>query len=317
MIINVEEIYKSSVEEFAGNQKRVFINSVLGVYCGISKEGYLRISFMSKNVAPKMESTKLLRVVQGFESQGVYWTCFDLLHNDARKVFFAFCDNLVKAVVDVSDEYGAMQLLKKRYSTWKTMFQHDKEKKISKELLQGLYGELYFLKNYMCRKYNMDIAVHAWSGPDLKSKDFAVDDDWYEIKTAGANAVVVKISSLTQLASSHNGHLVIVKVEGMSDQFEGSDSSVGEIFKYILSELQDDSAKDAFLSKLSNCGFDISDDSFNTKFDVKSVKIYAVKDGFPRLTENDVPHDEICDVTYSLIINSLNPYLEEELNGIN
>lgn len=317
MIINLEEIYKSSVEELAGNQKRVFINSILGIYCGINKEGCLRISFMSKNVAPKMESTKLLRVVQGYESENVYWTCFDLLHNDARKVFFAFCDNLVETVTNVSSEYEALQLLKKRYSIWKIMFQHEKEKKIPKELLQGLYGELYFLKNYMCEKYSADTAVQAWSGPDLKSKDFAVNDDWYEVKTAGANAVAVKISSLTQLSSSHNGHLVVIKVEGMSDQFESKDASVGEIFKDILSNLRDDDKKNIFMSKLCSYGFDISDDSFNAKFDVKSMKIYSVKEGFPRLTEKDVPYDEICDVTYSLIINSLNPYLEEAFDGIN
>ena len=59
---NIEQSYSQFADELSGNQKRFTINSVLGVYYGISNDGFLRISFMSVSPAPKMESTKLLRV---------------------------------------------------------------------------------------------------------------------------------------------------------------------------------------------------------------------------------------------------------------
>ena len=311
MTIDFEAKYMALSAELAGNQKKLDVNSAIGVYYGLSKDGNMRLAFMSVSPAPKIESTKMLRVTQGEESKTVYWTCFDLLQPDAKKVFFTFCENLIEAVTDITDEQKALTSLKNRYITWKTMFKRDSGSTISREKLQGLYGELYFLKKYMLDKYTPTIAVPAWSGPDSKSKDFAVGDEWYEVKTPGANATTVRISSLTQLSSANPGHLVIVKVESMSDQFDNGEASVGDLFKYILDQINDETLEGVFLSKLSAYGFDASDESFMAKFDVKSMNLYKVDADFPRLTEADVPHVEICDVTYSLIINSLKPYLEE------
>jgi hypothetical protein len=310
-MIDFEAKYTALSAELAGNQKKLDIKSALGVYYGLSKDGNMRLAFMSVSPAPKIESTKMLRVTQGEESKTVYWTCFDLLQPDAKKVFFTFCENLIEAVTDITDEQKALTSLKKRYITWKTMFKRDSGSTISRESLQGLYGELYFLKKYMLDKYTPDIAISAWSGPDAKSKDFAVGDEWYEVKTPGANATTVRISSLTQLSSATPGHLVIVKVESMSDQFNNGEASVGDLFKYILGKINDETLEGIFLSKLSAYGFDASDESFMAKFDVKSLNLYKVDANFPRLTEADVPYVEICDVPYSLIINSLKPYLEE------
>ena len=41
---------------------------------------------MSSVPTPKLESTKLLKVYQGRESDNVYWTCFDLLKKKEKKV---------------------------------------------------------------------------------------------------------------------------------------------------------------------------------------------------------------------------------------
>ena len=310
-MIDFNFIFNSFAGEVSGNQKKLDIQSAVGVYYGFSKDGNLRISFMSANKPPKMESTKVLQVTQGVESQNVYWTCFDLLQQDAKKVFFAFCSNLVDSVTDIFDEQKALLALKKRYITWKTMFKRDTDSKISQEVLQGLYGELYFLKSYMLDKYSIEVAVNAWSGPDAKSKDFSVETDWYEVKTVGANATSVRISSLTQLDSENDGHLVIVKVEAMSDEFDNGASSVGEIFKYIFERIKDETVEGIFLSKLSSYGFDISDKTFDKRFDVKSLNLYLVNGNFPRLTEKKVPYAEMTDISYSLIINSLACYMEE------
>ena len=48
-----------------------------------------------------------------------------------------------------------------------------------------------------------------------------------------------------------------------------------------------------------------------SKFDVKSMNAYKVSGDFPRLTEKDIARPEICDVSYSLIINSLKDYMED------
>lgn len=310
-MIDFESMYGSLTNELSGNQKKLNIHSVIGVYYGLSKDGNYRIAFLSSSVAPKIESTKMLRVTQGEEAANTYWTCFDLLQHDAKKVFFTFCANLIDAVTDIYDEQKALYALKKRYITWKTMFRRDSSNKLSKEVLQGLFGELYFMKKYMLDRFGAAVAVQAWSGPDFKSKDYAVDTEWFEVKTVGANTTTVHISSLAQLSSDHDGHLIVVKAEAMSDQFSNGESSIEELFNYIFAQINDETAEGIFLSKLSAFGFDSSDESFMSKFDVKSMTSYKVSGDFPRLTEKDITRPEICDVSYSLIINSLKDYTED------
>ena len=310
-MISFEQVFSSLADELAGNQKRLTVSSALGVYYGLSKDGNLRLAFLSVAPAPKMESTKLLKVTQGAESEKVYWTCFDLLQHDAQKVFYTFCENLVEAVTGIADEQKALQQLKKRYITWKTMFKRDSGNNVSAEVLQGLFGELYFLKKHMLEKYEPAIAIQAWSGPDGRSKDFAVGTEWYEIKAVGANSPNVRISSLAQLSSEYDGHLIVLKTERMSEQFDNGEACVHDLFKYILSVINDETVEGIFLSKLSSFGYDISDESYTAKFDVKSMTSYKVSDGFPRITEQDIQRIEICDVGYSLILNALKPYAED------
>ena len=67
VMVDFEREYKAFVNETTGNQKRISVKSALGVYCGLSEEGNLRIAFMSRSSAPKIESTKMLKVTQGEE----------------------------------------------------------------------------------------------------------------------------------------------------------------------------------------------------------------------------------------------------------
>ena len=310
-MIDFEELYGTLGKELSGNQKRLSIESVLGVYYGMSKDGFFRISFMSSRKAPNIESTRLLRITQGSESEGVYWTCFDLLQHDAQKVFFTFCESLIEAIEGISEEKKALDVLKTRYITWKALFKRECSNRLTREELQGLFGELYFLNKYMIPKYGTNEAIRSWSGPDAKSKDYSIKTDWYEIKTIGANSVTVKISSLSQLTSEHEGHLAVIRVEAMSEQYDNEDASIGAVFTSILSKICDESIEAIFLSKLGAYGFDISDESFMSKYEVKSMNLYMVNEEFPRLTEANINKPEVCDVEYSLIVNSLLPYMED------
>jgi len=310
-MIDFEQLFVDLGAEIAGNQKRLSVDSALGVYFGLSPEGMPRLSFMSKGKAPKLESTKTLKISQGAESDNVYWTCFDLMQNEAKKVYFTFCSTLIDAVTGVMVEKEALHSMKKRYIVWKTMFRREIKVKPSMEVLQGLFGELYFLSNYMIPFYGVERSISAWSGPDNKSKDYAIDTTWYEIKTIGANATEVHISSLTQLSSENEGYLVIIRVEPMSDEFNNGKSSIGDLLTLILASITDEVTESTFLGKLSAFGFDSSDCSFNAKFDVKSYGRYLVNDEFPRLTEKDIKHPELSNVQYSLNVGALKKYLEE------
>lgn len=308
-MINFQQYYAGMSSDC--RQKKIPISSSLGVYFGTSDDGFLRLSFLSKETAPRLESTRALRVMQGEESNGIYWTCFDLLQIDAKTVFFTFCDNMVESVAEILDENRALMALKKRYIAWKSMFKGMAKPTISHEAIQGLYGELFFLRHYMIERYGVTVSINGWSGPDSKSKDFSIDRDWYEIKTVGANAISVHISSLSQLSSEDDGCLVVIKVESMSAEYKGEDCSIGALMSEILTLIKDETLENVFLNKLSAYGVELLDTHMTEKFNVKSVVRYKVDDRFPRITESDVRFREICDVSYSLIIGALSDYSVE------
>lgn len=304
-----KEMFETLSNEM-GSQKMLELDSVVRVYYGMSNEGNPRLSFMSSVAPPKMDSTKMLKVVQGKEMDGVYWTSFDLLQSNAKQVFYSFCSDLVGVIEGSSEEKKALVYLKNRFHIWKSMFIKGGSN-ISAELLKGLFGELYFLHTFFADKYGMNEAIVGWSGVDGTSKDFSIETDWYEVKTVSTSAVSVKISSVSQLSSDVPGHLVIIKIESMSPAYSNGKSSIGELLQAILEKIDMDETKESFLGKLAEYGLDLTDECCSEKFSVVSQRLYAVNSEFPRIMESDVKFQEICKVSYELIINSLERFKED------
>ena len=269
------------------------------------------MAFLLSTKAPQMESTKLIRVVDGEETPGVHWLCFDLLSLEAKSAFFAFCLNLTETACRAKNELEAVTRIKNRYANWKALFRSVPSSTYSMELVQGLFGELYFLNNYMIGRYGVDDSVSAWSGPSATSKDYAINTDWFEVKTIGASSACVKINSLAQLSSLYPGKLVVVRVERMAEEFSNGQSSIAELLSCISSLIQDDTIENAFFSKVSSYGVGINDEAFAVKFDVKSLHVYSVESGFPRITFEEIPYSEINNVSYEISIAGIARFMEE------
>lgn len=313
-MIDFRQIYDDLTNQAFGNQKKININSCLNVFFGYNFDGNLRLSFMSETTPPAIKSTKILNVVQGRENTNIYWTSFDLLNADLKDAYLSFCENMIESVVDIKDEQTALSLLKKRFATWRALFKKSEGHDLPKEEILGLFGELTVLKEIIAEKYGINTAVKSWGGPDMHSKDFTLDTTWYEVKTVGANADKVIISSLVQLSSEYPGHLVIVKAESVSPEFTGSNSSLIEIINDIIVMISDDDTEALFTRKIKNLGIDIMQNNISDKFDVKSIKSYKIDGDFPRITEKNVNYSEITDVTYAISIAAISRF-EENDNG--
>lgn len=310
-MINFRETYKKMSNQAAGQQRKIPVSSCLGVFFGFNFDGNLRLSFLSKIVPPKIESTKILCTVQGCENENTYWTSFDLLNSEFREAYFSFCENMIDSVTGISDEVYALNLLKKRFISWKTLFQKSPSHIIAKEKLLGVFGELLVLKNIIAPTYGINAAVQSWGGPDMQSKDFTIDDTWYEVKTIGANANSIHISSLTQLASEYTGHLVVVRAEAVSSEFNEKCYSIIDLIKEILLTVTDEHIENILISKVHDIGIDMVDNEATDRFDVKSVMSYMVDEKFPRITLNNLLYSEIIGVQYEISIPAIKDLAEE------
>lgn len=194
---------------------------------------------------------------------------------------------------------------------WKSLFKNEPTGNVPFETIQGLFGELYFMKKYMFEKHGIPASVRAWSGPETLSKDYAIGREWYEVKTAGANSSYIHISSVAQLSSDVPGHLAVIRVERMASEFSNGESSILELFESILQSISDEAIENIFSSKVASYGITISDSAFSTKFDVKDLKVYCVTDGFPRITINEIPYPEISNISYDISIAAIKRFAEE------
>jgi len=307
--IDFEDKFNSLQEDFLGKQKKLAIDSSLKVFYGVTSDNVLRLSFMSTIEPLNMESTKELKVLLGQESDSVYWTCFDLLNPMAKKVFYAFCNDLVDAITDQYDEADALLQLKNRYHSWKSMFKN--RRKMRPETNQGLFGELYFMNSVMFGKYDPDVVVDSWAGPDGFSKDFSINNVWYEVKTTTSTSHTIKISSISQLSSSTPGYLAVVKVDKMSESFEDGCSNIYDMFKIIMSKIRSNETKEKFIDKLLKYGFDIEENANMEKYKFVDYSIYYVDESFPRLLDSDIKYQEIGKVTYELILPTLEKFKKE------
>lgn len=310
-MIDFYDVFKSFSKQGVGNQKKIAIDSSLEVFFGYSFSGNLRLSFLSRIQPPIIEPTSILNVVQGCEEKNTYWTSFDLLNIDLKEAYFSFCENLVESILGIDDEAFALKVLKRRFITWKKLFQKTSARDISRERLMGIFGELLVLKDIISPEFGVNTAIQAWGGPNMQSKDFTVNNTWYEVKTIGANSDNIHISSLTQLSSDVPGHLIVVRVETVSPEFNKNSFSIIDIIKQILIQISDESIENILIRKIQDLGIDVFGKETAKKFDVKSLDSYTVSDDFPKITDMNIKFPEIINVNYTISRAAISRFKEE------
>ena len=232
------------------------------------------------------------------------------MDSNANEEFFTFCENMIEAVYGVYNEQQAVNKLRRRYFTWRSLFQKNPEKKLSREYLQGIYGELYFLLNNLIPQYGADVAITSWGGPDAQAKDFTISDTWYEIKTIGATVDRVHISSITQLDSDIVGHLIVNRVEAVSPEVADDECKILKLIKDVLSKIDNDYTESLFVDKLESLGISIADCHKYPGFRMMSSASYLVDNSFPRICRKNLLFDEIIGVQYELSLASISKYKE-------
>ena len=287
------------------------LKSSLELYYGYDKKGRYSLSFITDQSGFGITGTQILEIVSGKKKNGSTQIFLILTDNNYQSIFFSFCDDIISALDNVLNPERGYKVFIDRLCKWKRRFA-SKSNHLDNKSIQGLYGELYFLDNFMFHKYGKEKAIKAWGGPLGMTKDFAIDLDWYEIKCVEANSNKVTISSIQQLDAENPGHLVVIKIERVPEAFNNGISSLNDLFKKICKELENlPEATDLFLERVSKKGFQPDEFYNEIKFNVVGEDFYLVQKDFPRLQLPKGAESSIGKVTYELMINSLKSYLEE------
>ncbi|MGL4762495.1 MAG: PD-(D/E)XK motif protein [Sarcina sp.] len=260
---------------------RVDDNHKLDIFIGYATNGKATLTILDFGKAIKVESSQFIEVNLFKQRDSKISLSFTLKESDMYNIFIKFCEDIIESVRTL-ETFEVIEFIIKRWNAWISIFKKAKVDGLGENQIIGLLGELIFLGEYMIPRYGESNAITSWQGPQMLHKDFEIGNTWYEVKTKSTAATTVKISSIEQLDSEEDGYLSVVKIEKTNSANEKS-INLNSYIKYLELNIKDYGVKLELIDKLSEIGYLYDDkyNSFNYKFD--EVKIYEVKDDFPRL----------------------------------
>jgi len=253
----------------------------------------------------KIPIAKAINITQGHRVEDNKWIIhFKLIDSTFAKYFDEFCRKLFESTASISDEYKGPDAVLVFFNDWKKMLSTEN---IRKEDIQGVIGELLFLKRYMIPTYGEIDALSSWTRANYGKQDFIIKYTWYEIKTVRVGALEATISSLEQLDNPNDGHLIIIKLQE-STTASSTSVNLNMLYKMIHGGLIEPFARMMFENALEI--YNVPNKEYDgLTFEVIGIDNYTVTDAFPKLLPGDVPKG--IDVKqYSIIIDTIDEFKE-------
>ena len=287
--------------------QRVGVDYSVNVFLGYNDSGNMSMVVAENGKEERVKSSKFIDVQLKRREDKKLALSFDLLDDAYSQMFTIFCKDMI-AVCERAGKEMAISSALVRWKYWLELFGRKNPHILDKNEIKGLIGELCFLNDYLAPKVGMDEAIKSWMGPLLGHKDFEIQDTWYEVKSINEGAIQVTISSLEQLESELDGHLVIVRLEETSENNDQAINLNG-IVLHIMEQIEDPEIRDLFIIRLDNLGY-VNDPEYDKYVFVKrGHETYRVDNEFPRLRRKDID-SSIGNAKYTLMMDGINKYRE-------
>jgi hypothetical protein len=230
-----------------------------------------------------------------------------------------FQDLFVSLIKDILEHLNShdleksIEIILSRLLRWQNFLERFHPDGLGDEAQRGLFGELYFLNLLFEAKINLQAAIRAWRGPEKTVHDFIFPSCALEVKTSiSKQHQKVYISNERQLDYSQSGKLYLYHLS-LDNQSEIG-ISLNQIIRIIREILENRPLeKELFEEKLFESGYlDMHSERYNVPmYSIREFNLFGVVEGFPRITENDLP-DGVGDVKYSIMISECKHFLRQE-----
>lgn len=283
--------------------KRVGAKHPVDLYYGKDNKGRNSIEFSGVfTINKKIRSSIVIEITHYKNSNGIKSIVFSLLDNNLLRQFSDFLNSMIDATSKcIKSNQDAYKVVCDVYFIMQKMFRSNSEI-LSEAEIKGLIGELLFLRDRLIPEFGETKAISSWSGAEKTRKDFAIDNNWYEIKTINFGKDTVHISSIEQLDSPNEGSLLIYQVEKMAEEYNGL--KLNELVRSILIKIQSINDKDIFVNKLQDYRYFYNPQYDEFVYEVRNLDEYIVDSEFPRI-KRDLIHKAICKASFDLTISNL------------
>ncbi len=263
---------------------------------------HTKLDIIQIQKVPKLNGIK----VSLSKIEKTYQLILTLTSKDDKDIFYTLCIDLLNSTKGVDDENIAIGILLKRLKKWQYFLKHSRNL-IDIKQLKGLIGELFFLKKYLLKNFEVDEALNFWKAPLQSVQDFELNNMAIEVKTKSSmNAIT--ISSCEQLFTTLGELYLFVVTLTESTQKDKESFTIYDLIKEIR-KLIGLEYIDKFNHLLFLYGFLELSEYKELYFKISTDEFYRVIDGFPRISE--VPQS-IENLTYRVNLNACKDFLVEE-----
>ena len=283
---------------------RVDAEHILELYIGLDENGRKSIELRSGFTPRKVRGTSAIEVNQ-YDNQKYKTIRFSLTDDEISGLFYTFCDDLAEQTRGLASESSGYTAIVTRFYQWQKMFVSSRKDFLNEPQIMGLIGELLFLRDQLSKRIGLSEALKSWSGQELTHKDFSYGNAWTEVKTIKRSSQAVRISSLEQLDSEHDGELAVYALEKMSAGYDGI--TLNNLVVGIRNLFPDSDDRDLFMAKVALQGYEYHNYYDDFVYEEIYNKNFRVNSDFPRLTPDDVPEAVVKSI-YEIDLNKISDF---------
>jgi hypothetical protein len=226
-----------------------------------------------------------------------------LINSRYSDIFTTLVQDIVDEIAPIADEHNAIDGFITRLRRWQAFLEKHNPEGLSQSAQQGLYGELWFLRQLVIPQLGSRQGVQCWTGPRGTQQDFQFENCAVEVKTTVAKQhQKLAIASERQLDDTGAGALILLHLS--LDVRQGRGESLPDIVTSVRSLVKNDPlAKEELETLLFEVGYlDIHTPHYEQiGYTEREVNYFKVEGDFPRIVEADL-RNGVGDVRYTISV---------------
>ena len=217
-------------------------------------------------------------------------------------IFDLLIEDLVVAAEQAEDEKTAVGRFLARLADWQRLMMRLATRGLNRESQQGLWGELWTLRNVVNDAVGFADAVNGWLGPTGANQDFQLPGAALEVKTSTANTLDrIFIASESQLEAPSGISLALIALS--LDARPGHGETLLDAVRHTRSLANTAGCRQLFDDRLDHSGYNDEDEEtyVGIGYTIRSRVQFHVRGGFPRIVPVDL-RDGVAEVAYSVSV---------------
>ncbi len=288
--------------------RRVFPEVESDVYFGRNQKQEVAVFLPTGTKSNLPESTQNIRSEEIRLSDGRKFYSLSCTSDLFERIFMDLCFDLIVILPETLGKPPTSSSVIAGYIDWRELLGGlNSEMSISE--LRGMLTEVWFLSDVLMKVQKIESSIESWVGPIGAAHDFRLEQTLdIEIKSIGVSSADINIASEQQLDATGELELVVISYEAYSR---------AQLIAYIQRLLvdlwekiapQERSALSAKISRFVELyGIPSIANASPLSFEPRSINIFKVQGGFPRLIPSQLPPG-VSKVRYQISLRELSDF---------